>query len=232
MGGVDKLLVRIGDHSVLWHALYAFYRTGRFSEVVMVTSEQRFSAVIEECSDWKWVVRRVPGGARRQDSVVEGLKALNAGAEPPDFVAIHDGARPCLDDQVIPRVLDSVEADGAAVAALPVADTLRSDAGDGWAGETVNRDGVWRMQTPQAFRFSWIMDAYQRIGVGGEEHTDDVAIARRAGYRVKLVPGSNLNFKLTIPEDVELARRICRGSQGETDERFRGRNMPGGGFER
>lgn len=208
MGGVDKLMIRLGDHTVLWHALNAFYRSGRFSEVAMVTSAERFGRLCEEVAGWNWRLHQVEGGSRRQDSVAAGLQRLAAANTPPEYVAIHDGARPCLDEDLIPRVLAAAEADGAAAAALPLADTLRRASAEGWAETTIDRAGLWRMQTPQAFRLSWILDAHRRFGSGELEFTDDVAMAQRAGYRVRLVPGSSFNLKLTVPEDLGLVRRL------------------------
>lgn len=212
MGGTDKLLLDLGGHTVLWHALHAFYRTGRFSDVVLVTSEVRWDWICAECSGWSWRLHRAEGGARRQDSVLAGLRVMGALSGTPEFVAIHDGARPCLEGSLVLRVMDTVERDGAAVAALPVADTLRMGDGEDWAGATADRRGLWRMQTPQAFRWPLIWDAYDRLASQGEEFTDDVAIAQRAGHRVRLVCGSNFNFKITMPEDVIFARQLLAGS--------------------
>ena len=138
------------------------------------------------------------GGASRQQSVLNGLERL--AADPPDVVLIHDGARPLVSAALIDRVLAGLaEADGA-IAALPVTDTLKGHR-DGLAATGPDRTGLWRAQTPQAFRFEAILAAHR--SASGADLTDDAAVAERAGLRVKLVAGTEDNFKVTQPEDFE-----------------------------
>lgn len=157
------------------------------------------------------------GGAERQDSVRLGLRSLAAlpgGA--PQRVLIHDGARPFPGAGVLARLLAALEAAEGAIPALPVTDTLkRGHAGPGGAplcGETVPRDGLWRAQTPQAFRFAAILAAHEALA--GEALTDDAALAERAGLRVALVAGEEDNFKVTTQEDLERAERLLAAASG------------------
>ncbi|MFZ5618389.1 MAG: bifunctional 2-C-methyl-D-erythritol 4-phosphate cytidylyltransferase/2-C-methyl-D-erythritol 2,4-cyclodiphosphate synthase [Pseudomonadota bacterium] len=145
----------------------------------------------------------VPGGEERQDSVRLGLESL--GADAPDIVLIHDAARPFIDAATIARVIAAARASGGAIAALPVFDTLKkSDGGESPAiADTVPRDGLWRAQTPQGFRYQSILAAHQ--AAAGEALTDDAAVAERAGMKVMLVPGSPDNMKITQAEDFGMA---------------------------
>ena len=145
----------------------------------------------------------VPGGARRQDSVRLGLEAL--AVDPPDFVLIHDAARPLVSRAVIERVIAALEKGAAgAVPMLAVADTLRRKDGNQWV--TVPRDGLQRAQTPQGFRFADILNAHRDHEAA--DATDDVAIAGLAGLAVAAVAGEEDNLKVTTEKDFTLAERL------------------------
>ena len=138
----------------------------------------------------------VIGGARRQDSVRLGLEALAKNA--PDFVLIHDAARPLVSPQVIENVVRALEAEAkGAVPMLALADTLRRKEGDGWA--TLSRDNLFRAQTPQGFRFADILAAHRAHA--DSDATDDVAIAALAGIKVEAVMGDESNLKITTEKD-------------------------------
>jgi len=144
----------------------------------------------------------VPGGATRQDSVRAGLEALVPHA--PDIVLVHDAARPCIPAGTIPALLAALEQAAGAIPALPVADTLKR-VRQGVITETVPRDGLYRAQTPQAFRFPVLLAAH-RAGIDGA--TDDAALLEAAGETVAIVPGAEDNIKLTYPEDLSRLERI------------------------
>lgn len=153
----------------------------------------------------------VLGGATRQESVRLGLAALAAAA--PDVVLIHDAARPLVTPAIVARVLAALETSVGATAAEPLADTLKRDAGGGVIGATVARDGLWKAQTPQGFRFGPIFAAHTRAAAAGApDFTDDAAIAEWDGIEVALVSGSARNFKITTPEDMAMADEILRAS--------------------
>ena len=148
----------------------------------------------------------VIGGARRQDSVRLGLEALADSA--PDFVLIHDAARPLVSRAVIEQTIAALEAGAAgAVPMLPVADTLRRKEGANWV--TVSRDGLERAQTPQGFRFAAILKAHRDHAA--MDATDDVAIAGLAGLAVEAVAGEESNLKVTTEKDFILAERLLAG---------------------
>lgn len=152
------------------------------------------------------------GGATRQDSVRNGLEALAALAAPPARVLIHDAARPLTDAATIGAVIDALDETPGAVAAVPVADTLKRGA-HGLVGATVDREGLWRAQTPQGFRFADILGAHR--AAAGLALTDDAAVAEQAGLPVRLIPATEDNFKVTTPDDLTRAARVLMAGLGD-----------------
>lgn len=150
-------------------------------------------------------VLAVVGGAERGDSVREALAAVPEAA---DVVLIHDAARPLLSRAVVDRVLAGVGKETGAIAAVPVADTLKRVDEGGIIRETVDRSGLWRAQTPQAFPRPMIVEAYRRAGEEGVVATDDAALVERYGGRVVVVEGDARNLKITRPEDLRTAERL------------------------
>lgn len=189
-------------------------------EVVVVVAHDRLTQVDEALAGLVgW--RAVTGGKTRAESVQAGLAAITAGRTQP--VLIHDAARPFVTKEHVDRLLKALEVSDGAIPALPVPDTLKR--GDGLVDETVSRDGLWRAQTPQAFRTGKLKAAY-RLWPTGEEPTDDASVMERAGGSVAMVPGDPLLMKLTYPQDFLMAeqlaggRRIVRMGQGIDAHRF------------
>jgi 2-C-methyl-D-erythritol 4-phosphate cytidylyltransferase/2-C-methyl-D-erythritol 2,4-cyclodiphosphate synthase len=145
----------------------------------------------------------VAGGATRQDSVRRGLDALEV--EAPDLVLVHDAARPCIPRGTIAALLAALERAEGAIPAVAVADTLKR-ATNGWIDVTVPREGLYRAQTPQAFRYSALLAAHRSFG--GGVATDDAALLEAAGKRVAIVLGSEDNIKLTYAEDLLRLERV------------------------
>jgi len=144
-------------------------------------------------------LRVVPGGATRQASVLAGLEALAPHA--PDIVLVHDAARPFIPPGCIPALLAALEAVPGAIPAVAVADTLKRGR-DGRILETVPREGLWRAQTPQAFRRDWLEEAHAKTrGVA----TDDAMMVEACGHPVRITEGDALNFKVTSARDLALA---------------------------
>jgi 2-C-methyl-D-erythritol 4-phosphate cytidylyltransferase/2-C-methyl-D-erythritol 2,4-cyclodiphosphate synthase len=153
------------------------------------------------------LLRPVSGGATRQASVLAGLEAL--GTRSPERVLIHDAARPFLDADLVGALIAALDTSPGAIAAEPVSDTLKQAAADGTIARTVDRAGLWRAQTPQAFRYDAILDAHRRAAAAGRsDFTDDAGLAEWAGLAVKLVASSPRNMKLTTAADIDLAERL------------------------
>lgn len=156
----------------------------------------------------------VDGGATRCESVRRGLESL--ADDPPDRVLIHDGARPFVTAGLIERCLAALAEAPGAIAAIPLADSLKRGA-NGRVVAALDRTGLWRAQTPQAFRYSDILAAHRAAAGLGDEAalSDDAAIAERAGIEVRLVPGDEDNLKVTTPADLRRAERFLAGRAGE-----------------
>ena len=179
---------------------------GRVVVVVPPDGADTAAEVLAGLSHWS----TTPGGATRADSVVAGLKALN-GAEN-DIVLIHDAARPFVTNAHVAGLIDALQTADGAVPALPVSDTLKR--ADSAAGPTVTvpRAGLWRAQTPQAFRLGPLLAAYAAWPADAEP-TDDAAVAEHAGAHVALTPGDPMLMKMTYPEDFAMAERLIAGGR-------------------
>lgn len=146
----------------------------------------------------------IDGGAERFETVARALAAVDPSC---DYVAVHDGARPCLAREWVDAVFEAAVQHGAALLAIPVVDTLkRVDAASGQIVETVSREHLYKAQTPQVFRREWLAQAHQRRIETGSHVTDDVQLLESIGKPCVIVPGSPLNLKVTTPEDLVLAR--------------------------
>jgi 2-C-methyl-D-erythritol 4-phosphate cytidylyltransferase len=151
------------------------------------------------------VTRIVAGGATRQESVACGLRALGRDVT---MAVIHDAARPFVMTALLERVIDAAAASGAAIAALPVVDTLKRRSPTDGGAITVDRDGLWTAQTPQAFRHSLLIEAYERAAADGFIGTDDASLVERLGQPVTLVEGHPTNIKITTPDDFQVAAEL------------------------
>lgn len=197
-GDTPKQYRIVGDRPVLAHAIDALAAHPAIDEVQVVIGEGQQEAYAEAVGG-RALPAPVIGGAARRDSVLQGLGAING-----DNVLIHDAARPFLPAEVIDRLIGALDNSPGAVPVLPVADTLAQ--GDGDLGDTVPRDGLVRVQTPQAFHLSAIRDAHAAWDPRNEA-TDDAQVLRAAGGVVATVEGSSLLDKLTFPADFDAAEK-------------------------
>ena len=171
MGRADKLFATIGGRPLLARALQAFQDSPRVDRIVLVLSAanvERGHALAEECGIDK-LAAACEGGRRRQDSVRLGLAALG----PCDWVLVHDGARPLVTTELIERGLAAARATGAAVPAVPVADTVKLATADCMVERTLDRSGLWAAQTPQVFRYDLLLQAHREVTA---DVTDDAAM--------------------------------------------------------
>jgi len=200
MGDVDKMLTPLGGQPVLLRTTRPFQQCSRIDQIVVVVSgeRERLCRHLLAGPDWSKVSDVCLGGRRRQDSVAEGLKHLIDCA----WVVIHDGARPLVTVELIERGLEAAKETGAAVAAVPVTDTIKVSNEDGTIHETPPRQNLWAVQTPQIFHIKIIAEAYQNAE---EDVTDSSSLVERLGYKVKLYMGAYDNIKITTPADLALA---------------------------
>ena len=202
---VQKQFLMLGGKPVIFYSLEQFEQCPFINEIVLVTGEEEIDYCrkeIVEKFDFQKVKKIVAGGAERFLSVYNGLKACTC-----DFVYIHDGARPFVDQAILERTREDVKRYGACVAGMPVKDTIKISDGDGYADVTPQRSRVWMVQTPQVFAYSCIKDAYDKLIADGRmDVTDDAMVLEcMTGQKTKLTLGSYENIKITTPEDLEIA---------------------------
>ena len=201
--GDDKLFALLGDKPILVRATQPFQKCQLVNQIVVVVGGERK----EHCrrlvtgKEWSKVTDVCLGGERRQDSVAAGLKRLNKC----DWVVVHDGARPLVTVDLIERGLEAAKETGAAVAAVPVKDTIKVTGDDRIVQQTPPRQNLWAVQTPQVFRTDIITEAYSRAN---SDVTDDASLVEQLGYKVKLYMGSYDNIKVTTPDDLALAELL------------------------
>jgi 2-C-methyl-D-erythritol 4-phosphate cytidylyltransferase len=196
--GEPKALVPLAGRPLFVWSLEALERTPAIETITVVGPVTRLRAALAESGVQPVKVAAwSEGGRERQDSVARGLAALPAC----ELVAVHDAARALASDALIARVVAAALEGGAAIAALPVDDTLKRATLE-TIEDTVPRAGLWRAQTPQVFRRDWLEAAH---AAAGGRATDDAALVEAQGRRVRLVRGEALNFKITTAEDLELA---------------------------
>ena len=186
--GCPKQTIPLSGEPVLLHTLRALESAASVDGVVLIArpeDAQSFAALAQENGIRK-LLAVVPGGASRQQSVERGLAAL-----PPEtaFVGIHDGARPLVSAALIDAVVAAARETGAAAAAIPVWDTLKRADAAGTVTATVEREGLWRVQTPQVFDRQRYVRALAAAKAAGQEYTDDCQLLEAAGQTVQLVPG-------------------------------------------
>jgi 2-C-methyl-D-erythritol 4-phosphate cytidylyltransferase len=206
---LPKQFLALGDRPLLVHTLQGLSQSPLIDTVVLVVPADWVSkakAELVEPHRLTKVGAVVAGGARRQDSVAAGLEAL-----PPEvnLVVVHDGVRPFVTAEMVAAVVEAAKDVGAAVTAVPVTDTVKKVDG-GVVVETLRRERLVSVQTPQAFSRSLLAEALGRAETDGVAGTDEAALVERLGHPVRVVSGSPYNLKITTPEDWALAEALLR----------------------
>ena len=209
-GEIPKQYCRLAGMAVMRHSLSAFLNHPEVTQVQAVIHPGHHD-LYDEAVRGLALPAPVDRGATRQESVARGLESLSRQA--PSRVLIHDAARPLVDHGVISRVLAALQTSPGAIPALAVADTLKRSDGQ-FVETTVDRQGLWRAQTPQGFHYQNILAAHRQAG--GDELTDDAAVAERAGLAVAIVEGSEDNVKVTRTGDMVRAERILGAGETRT----------------
>ncbi len=217
-GEVPKQYAWVGGAPVIVQSLHTFGSLDEVGWVQYVIHPDDADLYRQQLGEsWNKLQPPAFGGATRQASVLAGLLALEE--HKPDYVLIHDAARPFVSHMTIAKVIASLAKYPCAIAAVPLADTLKRADSSGVVSETIERAGLWRAQTPQGFRFSDILNAHRAAAAAGKhDFTDDAAVAEWAGLDVALVEDSAANVKLTTAEDIVAADRRLRSAMTETYE--------------
>jgi 2-C-methyl-D-erythritol 4-phosphate cytidylyltransferase len=198
-GGVKKQFIPLKGMPLLFYTLKTFEEFEGIESIYLVLDEDDFeycAGEIVQKYGLKKVSQLVLGGERRQDSVWNGLKAMEGHC---DIVIVHDGARPFVSPEILKRVT-----------AIPALDTIKRVDGTGIVVDTLQRNTLFHIQTPQGFRYDLIQEAYKRAFKEGIEGTDDAYFVERMGMPVKVIEGSSFNIKITTPEDIALAHYILQ----------------------
>ena len=207
---VKKPYLNLGDKPILVHTIGVFDNNPVIDTISVIVDD----ADLEFCQSriiapnaFQKVGDLVVGGLTRQASVFNGLQSLPTDV---DCVIVHDGVRPFVTDEVIFACIEAADEFGAAVAAVPVKDTVKVASADGFIVDTPDRDKLWAVQTPQAFRASVLLDAHALAQREGVTATDDAMLVEQLGFRVKIVSGSDANLKITTPDDLIIAEALKR----------------------
>ncbi|HJP13087.1 MAG: 2-C-methyl-D-erythritol 4-phosphate cytidylyltransferase [Nitrospinota bacterium] len=209
-GPVAKQFRELGGTPILHRTLWCLAEEGRVGFIALALPAAEVAS-FEPPAGLPVPVRPVAGGTERQYSVVNGLSALPPEVE---WVIVHDGARPLLPPGLVEACLAGAQETGAAIAALPVSDTVKRANEGEFAEATVPRGDLWLAQTPQVARRELLERALALAAAEGFEGTDEAVLLEAAGIRVKLVPGSKFNFKITTPEDLAMAEAYLARAQG------------------
>lgn len=194
--GFDKLAAEWNGKPILWHSVRAFSALEEIKVVVVVTPEERFTWL----ADLGEKLTRVDGGTQRPDSVAAGLASLS---DDITHVAIHDGARPLISSESILSTFAKAEETGAASLARKITETLKRATSDGITTESVSRDDLWVMETPQTFSKDLILQAYENVRSGDAQITDEVSALQLLGQGTHLVENPSPNPKITIQADLD-----------------------------
>lgn len=207
--GFDKLRADLLGMPVLARTVASFETCPEVHAIVLVVSDANLAWARRLVADFAWrkVTGVCQGGERRQDSVLRGIEQVRDCR----WAMIHDGARPLVDRDVIVRGIAEARATGAAIAAVPVKDTIKLVDDQRFIVSTPDRAALWAAQTPQVFRLDLIVEAYRRLTT---DVTDDAQVLEEAGMPVKVYIGAYDNIKITTPEDLDIATVILRKRAG------------------
>jgi len=203
-----KQYLSLAGLPILTRTLVVFGQCDLVEQIVLVIPQDDFDFCQKNILEPAGLAGKIiltPGGRHRQDSVFNGLKAVDPGCS---IVAIHDGVRPFLKNDQLVACIEGARESGACIMGVPACETLKQVDASDHIVRTLKRDDVWLAQTPQIFRYDLIHRAHERAREEGYSATDDACLVERLGTAVKMVTGSRHNIKITIPEDLEMARCI------------------------
>ncbi|MFQ6113011.1 MAG: 2-C-methyl-D-erythritol 4-phosphate cytidylyltransferase [bacterium] len=209
-GSVPKQFQSVCGKPILYYTLQKFENCALIEDIVLVSLKDWLLYVSQDIVDhfgFKKVRKIVAGGNARQDSVFAGLKALEASV---DLVAVHDAVRPFISIEKIEQTIKACEKYGAAILAVPPRDTIKVEKA-GFVQNTLFRNSLWSVQTPQIFKYEILYSAYLKAFEKGVYGTDEAALVEKFGNaKIKIVEGEYKNIKITTPLDLKLAETILR----------------------
>ena len=211
---IPKPLIEISSAPLIIYCLHTFSRHPYIKDIIVVANSKNIKNILHKIRQYRITKIKdvVLGGLMRQDSVINGLGAIDNNTE---LVLIHDAARPFIDKEAVTSVIKAAKTHDAAIVGVPVKATIKEVHGSRFTvhgnlivKKTLNRDNLWEVQTPQVFKKELILKAYNKFG--GIEVTDDAMLVEKLGVKVRVVKGSYNNIKITTPEDLILAETIAK----------------------
>lgn len=204
---VSKPLIKIGKQPAIVYSLKQLNRHPDIDEIIVVVNARNKAAITRSIKPYRFkkIKRLVLGGARRQDSVYNGLKAIDKNSR---WVLIHDSARPFIECDAITRVVKQAKKHDAAILGVRPKATIKLFNTNNMMLETLDRDNLWEIQTPQVFSKQLLLKAYGKYAK--ENFTDDAGLIEKLGSKIKIVLGSYANMKITTGEDLLLAQLIIK----------------------
>lgn len=215
-GAVRKQFLPLGGLPLLVHSLRVFQSSPVIDSVILAVPEedvQYCRAEIIGVHGFTKVTYVVAGGRERQDSVRQALAVVDQNVR---LVVIHDAVRPFVTDAMVRQIVEAASADGAAIIALPMRDTVKQVGADHLIERTIDRKALWLAQTPQAFRRDWLEEAHRKAESEGLIATDDAFLLEWMGHPVRVVEGSGENIKVTRPEDLVIGEAILASRAKQT----------------
>jgi 2-C-methyl-D-erythritol 4-phosphate cytidylyltransferase len=210
----NKQLLLLDNKPIIVHTLQVFEECRAIDGIYLVVNQKDLPVIQEEILEanrFNKILKLVIGGRLRQDSVKNGLEAIEC---PCDIVVIHDGARPFISPSFIEKGIFLMEMFDAIIPAIQVKDTIKVVSKEGFVTKTLERDSLWHVQTPQTFKYELVIKAY-RDGMAKKLcGYDDATFMEHAGKKVKVIEGSPFNLKITTPEDLIMARGILSQLKG------------------
>ncbi len=200
---IPKQFLMLGDKPILLHTVLAFDNCNQINEIVVVTGKENTELTKDILKNIKKPLSVVAGGSERQNSVYNGLCALSEDVE---YVLIHDGVRPFIENKYIVRIIEDVKKYHACIMGVKTKDTIKICDENGVIKDTPPRSSLWNALTPQAFRLELIKSAYEKIISDGISITDDAMAAEYIGIKPKMTEGSYKNIKITTPEDLNTVK--------------------------
>jgi 2-C-methyl-D-erythritol 4-phosphate cytidylyltransferase/2-C-methyl-D-erythritol 2,4-cyclodiphosphate synthase len=220
---MNKILLTLIDKPIICHTIERFENSELINNIILVINKDDESEIkkIIEKNNYKKIIKIVNGGEQRQDSVYNGIKAVDA--QDDDIILIHNAANPFVTEKTIREVINAASQHGAAVAAIRARDTIKEVDRENFVIRTLDREKLWQMQTPQAIKFSIAKKAFEKAYKEGFYGTDDASLVERLGSKVKIVETDLENIKITAKPDLEIARTIKSNARigfGQDSHRF------------
>jgi len=208
-GGTDKAFLNLGSKPVVAWSLLAFEKNADIDSIILVVRKDQLTAAkaVARMFGISKLAKVVPGGTRRQDSVQAGLKEVDSDTR---IIVVHDGARPCISQDVISDVVKSARRGVASVTGCRIRDTVKIVEKGITVSSTVDRAKYWAVQTPQAFPYSMLRKAYAAVEADRKEVLDDAQAVELSGETVKICESEKPNIKITTPEDLQVAAAILK----------------------